>query len=204
MKNSHHSYLVPEATVQVEYEIKKSRFIARAAFAEDRDRALQCVGQAKADYADARHHCWAYLIGDPCSPLTAAMSDDGEPSGTAGKPILNVLQHKSVGNIVLVVIRYFGGIKLGAGGLVRAYSSAAQLAMDTLTTVEHRILVSAKVSGTYALEQPLRHWLGLHDGVLDKVVYGEAIIFDVSLSAGYMDTLHAFILARGAELILQD
>ena len=113
---------------------QKSRFISRAGCVTSKDEAKLFVHQCRLDYEDAGHYCWAYLLGNPDRASSAAMSDDGEPSGTAGKPILNVLQHKNVGDIMVVVVRYFGGVKLGAGGLVRAYSSSAQLVMDKLKT----------------------------------------------------------------------
>ncbi|MCW8886021.1 MAG: YigZ family protein [Motiliproteus sp.] len=115
----HNPYSVPQQRIEVETEIKKSRFIAWADRAENRDQAMAVLSEARNRYPDARHHCWAYLIGNPAQPKTQAMSDDGEPSGTAGKPILNVLQHNEIGDVMIVVSRYFGGIKLGAGGLVR-------------------------------------------------------------------------------------
>ena len=126
------TYPTPARTVETESEVKKSRFIARAANVSSRQEALAFVEQAKCDYPDARHHCWAYLLGNPSSAASAAQNDDGEPAGTSGRPILNVIQHKGVGDVVVVVIRYFGGIKLGAGGLVRAYSGAAESCMSIL------------------------------------------------------------------------
>jgi uncharacterized YigZ family protein len=200
MKQPRPTYAVPAEAVAVEYEIKKSRFIARAARASSREEAMVLLQQARLDYPDARHHCWAYLIGNPHSPTTVAMSDDGEPSGTAGKPILNVLQHKGVGDIMLVVIRYFGGIKLGAGGLVRAYGHAAQLAMTELETEDQVPYSQCQVQGDYALEQPLRHWLGQHQGQVSGVDYGERVSFEVSLPDNAVPELKAFIDGVGARL----
>jgi len=117
---------IPQATAQAEIEIKKSRFIGLAKQINDREQGMLWLAKVKATYPDARHHCWAYLLGNPSCATNAGMGDDGEPSGTAGKPILNVLQHKGVGDIMLIVVRYFGGIKLGAGGLNRTYGQAAQ------------------------------------------------------------------------------
>lgn len=164
-------YSVPGEVIQVEYEVKKSRFIARAARAENRQQAMAILEQAKVNYADARHHCWAYVIGNPLSPLTVAFSDDGEPTGTAGKPILNVLQHKHIGDIMLVVSRYFGGIKLGAGGLVRAYSQAAQQVISELSLTEKIPLSECSLRGGYEFEQPLRYWLAQHNGQLIGLDY---------------------------------
>lgn len=174
-------YLVPHIPVEQTYEIKKSRFIARIDSASNRQQALRVLEKAKTDYPDARHHCWAYLIGDPKVPKTMAASDDGEPSGTAGKPILNVLQHKNVGDLMLVVIRYFGGVKLGAGGLVRAYSHAAQLAMEQLATIEYNEMVRLNVSASFATEQLLRHWLTLHDGKVLSVNYSHEVNLIIEL-----------------------
>lgn len=174
-------YLVPHAPVEQTYEVKKSRFIARIDYANNREKALRILEKSKIDYPDARHHCWAYLIGDPKAPNTIAASDDGEPSGTAGKPILNVLQHKNVGDLMLVVVRYFGGIKLGAGGLVRAYSNAAQLAMGQLATQEYNEMVTLNVSADFATEQLLRHWLTLHDGKVLSVNYTHQVNLIIEL-----------------------
>ena len=164
-------YPIPSDSVEVEHEVKKSRFIARAGYADSRVAALQLVAQAKLDYPDARHHCWAYLLGDPHCAASAAMNDDGEPSGTAGKPISNVLQHKGVGDVLVIVIRYFGGIKLGAGGLVRAYSAAAQLAMQDLATEQRVAMQQCHVECDFAVEQNIRHWLSLRGGQVLEINY---------------------------------
>ncbi|WP_439136453.1 YigZ family protein [Pseudomaricurvus sp.] len=197
-KRQRPTILVPEAPIELEYEIKKSRFIARAARAVNREQAMQLLDQAKQDYPDARHHCWAYLIGNPNSPTTVAMSDDGEPSGTAGKPILNVLQHKNVGDIMLVVIRYFGGIKLGAGGLVRAYSHAAQLAMADLVTETLVPFSECRIHGGFEMEQPLRHWLDQCGGRVISVDYGQTISCQVELPDKDVAALQQYVTGIGA------
>ncbi len=195
------SYQVPAQMVEVVYEIKKSRFIARGYRADSRQVAMSVLEQARMDYPDARHHCWAYLIGSPSAPSTVAMSDDGEPSGTAGKPILNVLQHKDVGNIMLVVIRYFGGIKLGAGGLVRAYSQAAQMLMDELPRETLVPKLEQWVSGDFSLEQPLRHWLEQSGGEVLQVDYGETIRCQVCVPEAEMHALVGFVTAQGGRVL---
>lgn len=106
-------YTTPKSFHQHKLDIKKSRFIAWAEKVTNRQEAMAFLERSKQTYPDAGHHCWAYQLGHPQSPISAAMSDDGEPSGTAGKPILNVLQHKNIGDVMVIVIRYFGGIKLG-------------------------------------------------------------------------------------------
>ena len=192
------SYHVPACEIETELEVKKSRFIARANYAESRESAMAFLDQARKDYPDARHHCWAYLIGSPAQPVTMAMSDDGEPSGTAGKPMLNVLQHKDVGDIMVVIIRYFGGIKLGAGGLVRAYSAATQQAIDELETKERRMLAKATVTCDFSVEQSLRHWLTQHGGHVESVDYQQRVSLLVATEQNDVVELQAWCAANNA------
>lgn len=195
------SYSIPASAYETVYEVKKSRFIARVAYAGSRNQAMELLAKAKADYPDARHHCWAYLLGAPESASSAAMSDDGEPSGTAGKPILNVLQHKNVGDVMLIVIRYFGGIKLGAGGLVRAYSSAAQQAM---LGVSYELKVATRdvtIECGYELEQSVRHWCEQHDSEVQEVVYRENVRLLVAIPLVELQQLEAFLGGSSARMI---
>jgi len=120
----------------VEEEILRSRFITTAAYAPSVEDARLFIEEMRAEFADASHNCWAYVVGPPGATGQNGMSDDGEPHGTAGRPMLTVLRHSGVGDIVVVVTRYFGGTLLGKGGLVRAYSGGVQLALAELPTVE--------------------------------------------------------------------
>ncbi|MCW4354850.1 IMPACT family protein [Hoyosella sp. YIM 151337] len=120
---------------RVETEIKRSRFIAELRRAEDIDVALQLLADARAAHPSARHHCFACVIGDADEARIERSSDDGEPGGTAGIPMLQVLKSRDIVNVAAVVIRYFGGVKLGAGGLVRAYSGAVAAAVDAATLI---------------------------------------------------------------------
>lgn len=178
---THKSYPIPAQPLEVTTEIKKSRFIAYASYVRDREEALAQLTQAKQRYPDARHHCWAYLIGNPASASNAAMNDDGEPSGTAGKPILNVIQHKGVGDIIIVVSRYFGGIKLGAGGLTRAYSGAAEAVMSQLNTTQQITICTLTITCKFAQEQPLRHWADQHQANIRHCHYSEQVIITLDL-----------------------
>ena len=112
---------------EAEYTVNRSRFIGRCFPVESEEAALCLLGDIRKKHWDATHNCFAYRIGDNAA---ARFSDDGEPGGTAGKPILNVIEQKKLVNTAVVVTRYFGGVKLGAGGLVRAYSNAAAAALD--------------------------------------------------------------------------
>jgi len=188
----HSDYLVPNEPVEIEYEIKKSRFIAQAIAAANREQAMTHLDHSRQRYPDARHHCWAYLIGPTNEPVTLAQSDDGEPSGTAGKPILNVLQHKNVGDVMLIVVRYFGGIKLGAGGLVRAYSHAAQLAMEKLTLKEKLAMTEIIVECEFSQEQDIRHWLSSHEGSITSIEYSNMVKASCSLPCKYRDEFISF------------
>lgn len=194
------TYPVPSTSCEVCYEIKKSRFIARAVFSATREQAMAELALAKKDYPDARHHCWAYQFGNPKSAASAAMSDDGEPSGTAGKPILNVLQHKDVGDVMIIVIRYFGGIKLGAGGLVRAYSASAQMAMDALKTEQQVVRESFELMCDFSQEQPIRHWLSVHDGVIESTSYSQQVTMYVALAEDTGSALGDYLANFGASL----
>lgn len=191
------TYPTPVDTIETETEVKKSRFIARATKVSDRQEALAFVEQAKQDFPDARHHCWAYLLGNPSSAATAAMNDDGEPSGTAGKPILNVIQHKGVGDVMVVVIRYFGGIKLGAGGLVRAYSGAAEAAMSLLPVEQAVAMQAVTLTMDFSKEQLVRHWLAQKQGEIEIVDYGNEVYMAVSVQQERLEELVKFCAAQG-------
>ncbi|MFD1811073.1 IMPACT family protein [Rhodococcus gannanensis] len=116
--------------IEVETEIKHSRFIAVLRRVAGPAEAQEFLDEQRRRYPDARHHCWAYITGDEPSERAERAGDDGEPGGTAGVPMLQVLRTRDLVDVAVVVTRYFGGIKLGAGGLVRAYSGAVAAAVD--------------------------------------------------------------------------
>ncbi len=194
------SYLIPTSTLEREIEVKKSRFIARATAVISRQEAMLVLQQTKSDWPDARHHCWAYLIGNPAATCSAAMSDDGEPSGVAGKPILNVIQHKGIGDIIVVVSRYFGGIKLGAGGMVRAYSGAAESVLRELPLKAQQPVVTRSLVCDFSQEQLVRYWAEKHHAEINRVLYKQDVEMMLTLSAVYGEPLMAFCVARGIVL----
>jgi uncharacterized YigZ family protein len=149
-------YPIPATTHWVEEEILRSRFITTVGHTPDVAAARAFIATVSAHYADASHNCWAYLVGPPGSTSQIGMSDDGEPHGTAGRPMLTVLLHSGIGDICAVVTRYFGGTLLGKGGLVKAYSGGVQLALATLPTTEHVPKVTAQVVVDYAAVTPLQ------------------------------------------------
>ena len=185
-------YPIPECYLERETEVKKSRFIAWVAPVSTRDEVKDWLGKAHQDHPDARHICWAYQIGRPDSAAEAAMNDDGEPSGTAGKPILNVIQHKDMGDVLVMVIRYFGGIKLGAGGLVRAYAGAAESVLSEVGRVFQKPVCPANVTMGFADEQPLRHWCDVNSVELESVAYGTPVTARVLVPEDLANTFRAF------------
>jgi len=154
---------------------------------------MAALHKARHDYPDARHHCWAYQLGSPQQPSSVAFNDDGEPSGTAGKPILNVLNHKDIGDITVVVIRYFGGIKLGAGGLVRAYSAATQQALEQLPTTARVFREELALRCDFAHEAELRRQLELTEGEVVASHYSDSVELVVRIPCSNRVTLDAFI-----------
>jgi uncharacterized YigZ family protein len=189
-------YPVPAGYLERETEVKKSRFIARVLPVSSRDEVKAHVEQAWQDHPDARHVCWAYQIGRPGSAAEAAMNDDGEPSGTAGKPILSVIQYKDMGDILVIVIRYFGGIKLGAGGLVRAYAGAAESVLSAVDRVVQQPEVIVHVALDFADEQPVRHWCAQNNARAGDVDYGAGVNMALVIPETALDEFRAFCDAR--------
>jgi uncharacterized YigZ family protein len=191
------SYSIPAGSHTAELEIKKSRFIAVADHVSTREEAMAVIQTIKSRYPDARHHCWAYQLGDPKSAASAAMSDDGEPSGTAGKPIMNVLSHKNVGDIIVVVARYFGGIKLGAGGLVRAYSSVTDKVMNELSCIAAISSIFLQLTLDFSQEQLIHHWMGIHSGEVLAVTYSSHVLIDIKIPYAQLESLQMLCNAHG-------
>ena len=176
---------------QLEYEVKRSKFIACAHQANTREQAMQALQLQKTTFTDARHHCWAYLLGSPHQPISMASSDDGEPSGTAGKPILNVLQHQDIGNIMVIVVRYFGGVKLGAGGLVRAYSAATQRLIDDIEKIPFIATRQLTVYCEFSQEQYIRHLIKQFEGEVSDCQYQQTVCITISLPEKSVDLFQA-------------
>lgn len=160
------TYNIPKNTIFYQDVIKRSRFIAHIGHTSDVDAARAFISEIKEKYPDAGHNCWAYVAGRPDDSQVLGFSDDGEPNGTAGKPMLNVLLGSGIGEITAVVTRYFGGTKLGTGGLVRAYGGAVQKALEELETHEkiNEVFVvgNSEYSHQSIIEQILKPYNILH------------------------------------------
>ena len=178
--------------VHSELIIKKSRFIGCVQPMTDRASAQQVVNVLKAQHPGACHVCWALLAGGQ-----SAAVDDGEPSGTAGRPMLDVLRHQDLEGVLATVVRYFGGIKLGAGGLVRAYTDSvaqALLQAEKTAIVRQRTL---RCTVPYAMEGMLRRELDGAGATLLNVEHGEHVLFDFSLAETAATALLALLHEAG-------
>lgn len=142
---------------------------------------MEKLKQLREEYPDARHICWAFVCGIPGNYSDYGFSDDGEPSGTAGKPILNVLQHNPVSNIATFVIRYFGGIKLGAGGLVRAYSNSASTTLENTLLEEVIPSTKFKLLLPYPLEDRIRRLIEEYQGTIQQHDYSDQVTISIDL-----------------------
>ena len=171
--------------VRVELDIRKSRFIGMAIPVADRDAAIAELDALRSTYSDATHVCWALLAAGH-----SGMSDDGEPSGTAGRPILEVLRHHDVDGVLGVVIRYYGGIKLGAGGLVRAYTDAIASAMQIATRIERIAQADLRVDLDYPDEARIRHWIEQNGYALVDVAYAMRLTMTIRLPASEAQDAH--------------
>ncbi|USR65549.1 IMPACT family protein [Providencia stuartii] len=176
-------YLIPAETISFTEEIKKSRFITYLAHTEGIEAAKGYIQSIKAQYPDARHHCWAFVAGRPDDSQQLGFSDDGEPTGTAGKPIMAQLLGSQLGEITCVVVRYFGGIKLGTGGLVKAYGNGAQQALKILST---QTKVPQKVFNLvcdYSLINAIEQLLAQVNGVILHSDYNEVVALQITIPA---------------------
>ena len=176
------SYQTLKRAVNTRLEIKKSEFITYTYPVTSREDAMFHVEQLREKYPDARHHCWAYIVGDPNNTTSAGFDDDGEPNGTAGRPILNVLQHKSIGNVIIIVVRYFGGIKLGAGGLTRAYAGSAQAVVDEMILSPYVPMTQIQILATFATEAQCRYIIENLGGHIDDVTYSKQVTLTATLA----------------------
>lgn len=188
-------------TVSCEYIEKKSRFIAHVSPIDSEKDAMDFIDKIKEKYNDATHNVYAYSLN---WGVFARYSDDGEPQGTAGMPVLNVIKMSGLTDICIVVTRYFGGTLLGAGGLVRAYSTSAKLALDTgeLVVFEPYTIVKSEVS--YSEYQKLSNQLSSVGAVEDKVEFGAAVTVYIAVVKENIEQLKALVrdITNGKDMAL--
>ena len=181
-------YYIPTASAEAELVEKRSRFIGQVKPVETEEEARAFVEQVKKKHYDARHNCWCYRLRDGG---VERYSDDGEPQGTAGQPMLNVFQREEVTNVVCVVTRYFGGVLLGAGGLVRAYTQSAKDALDAAGISVVRRWVEAAVPCPYSFFDRVRLEVEAHGGVLGETEYAADVTVHALLPEGQVEAFSA-------------
>lgn len=174
-------YRVPADEIESEIIVLKSRFIASIAPAFSVDEAKAYIKVIKLRYPDATHHVAAYIIGHPPS-TTAHSSDDGEPAGTAGRPVLSVLQGSGLGDIVALVTRYYGGTKLGTGGLVRAYSTAVKEALTILPLAQKISTITVKLTLDYKWYDNLLVLISKFNGIILQKEFSECVTLRIQFS----------------------
>ena len=171
-------YLVPSGFGEDEFIEKKSRFIGRVWCVETEEEALARIQEMKKQHYDATHNCWAYVIKD--GPMR--FSDDGEPGGTAGNPMMQVLQRENLYNVVCVVTRYFGGVLLGAGGLVRAYTKGAKIAVDAAGKSMKRVWNVLYVPCPYTYYDRLKLEVAAFEGIIRDTQFGAEVELELLFS----------------------
>ena len=170
-------YLIPTGHSETEFTEKRSRFIGRVWRVSSEEEARQCIEETRKKHYDARHNCWCYLIQN--GPVR--YSDDGEPQGTAGQPMLNVFQREGVTDVCCVVTRYFGGVLLGAGGLVRAYTQSAKDALDAAGISVVRPWAELAVTCPYPFFERVRQEAAAMGGVPGETEYGAQVTLHILL-----------------------
>ncbi|MBR5569539.1 MAG: YigZ family protein [Oscillospiraceae bacterium] len=173
-------YLVPTDFGEDEFIEKKSRFIGRVWPVETEEEALEKIQQMKKQHYDATHNCWAYVIRDGAMRF----SDDGEPGGTAGNPMMQVLQREQVYNVVCVVTRYFGGILLGAGGLVRAYTKGAKIALDAAGKSMKRVWTVLYLPCPYNFYDRVKLEIAAFEGVIRDTQFTAEVEMEILMAEG--------------------
>ena len=174
------SFISIKENVQTEIVVKKSKFICTLIRVDSQEDAENMIKQTKKKYFDARHNCVAYRIAEDEKIIEKA-SDDGEPSGTAGGPMLNILKKNNLCNVLVIVTRYFGGILLGTGGLVRAYSDATLEAIDIAQKVEKCIGIEAEVEIEYNNLESFKHYCKINNIFIGDFVYSDIISCKIQL-----------------------
>ena len=164
-------YYIPTGAGEAEFTEKRSRFLGHVRMVETEDEARDFIAEMKRKYYDARHNCWCYILKDG----PERYSDDGEPQGTAGIPMLEVFRRQGISNVVCVVTRYFGGVLLGAGGLLRAYTKSAGDAMAAAGTSVVRMWTEADIPCSYASAERMKNELLAAGGQVGEMEYAAAV-----------------------------
>jgi uncharacterized YigZ family protein len=174
-------YPVPAGEHRTRGEVSRSRFVTTLAPAASVEDAHAVVARVRAEFPDATHNCWAFVVGPPGSTGRVGMSDAGEPHGTAGRPMLTALLHSGVGDVAAVVTRYYGGVKLGTGGLVRAYGGCVAGALATLPTAERVTWARLRAVVGYDAVAAVQQLVAAHGGRVAGEAYAADVRYDLEL-----------------------
>ncbi len=191
------SYQIPCFPVVAETEEKKSRFICWLGPVTDKAVFLRELETICARYPDASHHCTALVIGNPANPEVMQADDDGEPGGSAGRPMLELLLKQEIGNVGAIVTRYFGGTKLGVGGLMRAYRGAVGAALQGAELKPHVPLLPLRIACDFSGESRLRFLVAQQGGECGGADYGTRVELDVVLPEDRWPLLQTQLQAEG-------
>jgi len=198
------SYQVPALTRQVELEVKRSKFLTFAGPAVDRQEADNFIRTLRIQHPQANHVCWAYIAGAPNTTIRS-MSDDGEPSGTAGMPMLKVLEYSGYGDIVVAVVRYFGGTKLGTGGLQRAYSDAVALVLTDLPMKLKVTRTTLQLTYDYTHDSSISRLIKRYDVEDIDSNYAQQVTLSIEIASSELSTFKTEltnITAGNVEILL--
>jgi len=195
-------YQIPVEAVEFEEEIKKSLFITQLAHTPTIGIAKSFVESVKIKHASARHNCWAFVAGRPKDSMKWGFSDDGEPSGTAGKPILAHLSGSGVGELSAVVTRYSSGIKLGTGGLVKAYGGGVQQALKLLQTIEKKITTQLQLRLDYALMSLTENIVAQYKASAISTNFSEQINMTIEIETRFVSDFTLTIINKSGAKIL--
>lgn len=189
-------YFVPAGSGEAEFVEKRSSFLGHVRFVETEDAARDFINEMKKKHYDARHNCWCYIIRGGA----VRYSDDGEPQGTAGLPMLEVFKREGVENVVCVVTRYFGGVLLGTGGLLRAYTKSAKDVLDAAGIAAVRRWVKLEVGCPYSLFERMKTECLSLDGAVQNVDYGADVLLSLLLPENNAEAFSARVteLSAGA------
>lgn len=197
------SYNIPAQTVRTELIVRKSRFIATAAFADSTEAAKAFLDDVRQEMPDASHHVYAFRVGYGNSVIEG-VSDDGEPSGTSGPPILSILRGTEIGDAIIVVTRYFGGTKLGTGGLVRAYGDAARKVLGELPITLKVERQHFDIELPYSFYEVVKKLIEEHDGEITQETFLSQVQITFSVpeeAVGPLNTLVQDITSGKVQLI---
>jgi len=191
--------LSPGQTHSVQILVRRSRFLAAVAHCASIEDARSFIQAQRRKYADAAHNCWAFCAGPPGDTARIACNDDGEPHGTAGRPMLTVLLHSNVGELACVVTRYFGGVKLGTAGLARAYQDSVRAALADLPLRIHAETAAISVTIDYKYLDELRRALPIYEAHILRQTFAESACFHVTIPKEHLEAFCRLLKTRSAD-----